>query len=36
LGADASATQFLGDAARSPITISNTNVTVAAVIGYHF
>jgi outer membrane protein len=36
LGADASATQFLGHAARSPITISNTNATVAAVIGYHF
>ena len=36
LGADASATQFLDHAARSPITISNTNATVAAVIGYHF
>jgi outer membrane protein len=36
LGADASATQYLDQAARSPITISNTNATVAAVIGYHF
>jgi MipA family protein len=36
LGADASATQYLGHAARSPITISNSNATVAAVIGYHF
>jgi outer membrane scaffolding protein for murein synthesis (MipA/OmpV family) len=36
LGADASATQFLDHAARSPITISNTNATVAAVVGYHF
>ena len=36
LGADASATQFLDHAAKSPITISNTNTTVAAVIGYHF
>ena len=30
LGADASATQYLDQAARSPITISNTNATVAA------
>src|ERR1700761_5346557 len=29
LGADASATEFLGPAGRSPITISNTNATVA-------
>src|SRR3954470_2491497 len=29
LGADASATQYLGNAARSPITISNTNATIA-------
>jgi len=36
LGADATATQYLGQAARSPITIANTNATVAAVIGYHF
>jgi outer membrane scaffolding protein for murein synthesis (MipA/OmpV family) len=36
LGADASATQYLADAAKSPITISNTNATVGAVIGYHF
>ena len=35
-GADATATQYLGRAARSPITISNTNATVATVIGYHF
>jgi outer membrane protein len=36
LGADASVTQYVEDAARSPITISNTNGTVGAVIGYHF
>jgi MipA family protein len=36
LGADATATQYLGQTARSPITIANTNATVAAVIGYHF
>jgi MipA family protein len=36
LGADASATQYLDHAARSPISISNTNATMAAVIGYHF
>jgi len=36
LGVDATATQFLGHAARSPITITNTNATMAAVIGYHF
>ena len=35
-GADATATQYLGHAARSPITIANTNATVATVIGYHF
>ena len=35
-GADATATQYLGGAARSPITISNTNATLASVIGYHF
>lgn len=35
-GADATATQYIGGAARSPITISNTNATVATVIGYHF
>jgi len=36
LGADASATRYLDQAARSPITIADTNATVAAVIGYHF
>jgi outer membrane scaffolding protein for murein synthesis (MipA/OmpV family) len=36
LGVDASATQYVQAAARSPITISNTNDTVAAMIGYHF
>jgi outer membrane scaffolding protein for murein synthesis (MipA/OmpV family) len=36
IGADASATRFLGDAARSPITIANTNAIVAAAVGYHF
>jgi outer membrane scaffolding protein for murein synthesis (MipA/OmpV family) len=36
LGADASVTRYLGGAARSPITRSNTNATVASVIGYHF
>jgi outer membrane protein len=36
LGADASATQYLDHAAKSPITISNTSATIAAVIGYHF
>jgi outer membrane protein len=36
VGADASAKQYLDNAARSPITISNTNTTVAAVVGYHF
>lgn len=35
-GADATATQFLNYAARSPITIANTNATLATVIGYHF
>lgn len=35
-GADATAIQYLDHAARSPITISNTNATVATVIGYHF
>jgi len=35
-GADATATQFLDHAARSPITITNTNATMATVIGYHF
>lgn len=36
LGADASATQFLYHAAESPITMSNTNATLAVAIGYHF
>jgi outer membrane scaffolding protein for murein synthesis (MipA/OmpV family) len=35
-GADATATKYLDQAARSPITISSTNATVATVIGYHF
>lgn len=35
-GADATTTQYLDHAAKSPITISNTNVTVATVVGYHF
>lgn len=36
VGADATATQYLDHAEKSPITISNTNATLAAVIGYHF
>jgi outer membrane protein len=36
LGADASATRYLDQAARSPITMTDTNATVAAVVGYHF
>ena len=36
LGADASVKQYLDGAANSPITITNTNATVAAVVGYHF
>jgi len=36
LGADASATHYLANAANSPITISDTNTMVAAVVGYHF
>jgi outer membrane scaffolding protein for murein synthesis (MipA/OmpV family) len=35
-GGDATATQYLDRAAGSPITISDTNATVATVIGYHF
>lgn len=35
-GADLTATRYLDGAARSPITISDTNATVATVIGYHF
>ena len=35
-GADATATQYLAHAARSPITITDTNATIATVIGYHF
>jgi len=35
-GADATATQYLDHAARSPITIGSTNATVATVVGYHF
>jgi MipA family protein len=36
LGADATATRYLDHAENSPITISDTNATAAAVIGYHF
>jgi outer membrane protein len=36
LDADTSVTQLLGDAAKSPISISNTNVTVVTMVGYHF
>jgi outer membrane protein len=36
LGGDATATQYLDQAARSPITITSTNFTLATVIGYHF
>jgi outer membrane protein len=36
LGADASVTQYVGNAADSPITISNTNGTIGTVVGYHF
>jgi outer membrane scaffolding protein for murein synthesis (MipA/OmpV family) len=36
VGMDASTVVYLGSAAKSPITISNTNATVASVIGYHF
>jgi outer membrane protein len=35
-GIDATATRYLDDAARSPITMSRTNATMATVIGYHF
>lgn len=35
-GADATATRYLDHAAKSPLTISNTNATVATVVGYHF
>jgi outer membrane protein len=35
-GVDATATQYLDHPARSPITISSTNATVATVVGYHF
>jgi outer membrane scaffolding protein for murein synthesis (MipA/OmpV family) len=35
-GADATATKYLDDAARSPLTISNTNMTAVMVVGYHF
>jgi outer membrane scaffolding protein for murein synthesis (MipA/OmpV family) len=34
--ADASASQLLSSASRSPISISDTNVTVLTTIGYHF
>ena len=36
VGADASATQYLGNAAHSPITIANTDEMAGAVVGYHF
>ena len=36
LGADVSATHYLDSAAKSPITISDTSATAAAVVGYHF
>jgi outer membrane protein len=36
VGADASATQYLGNAGRSPITIANTNAIAGVVVGYHF
>jgi len=36
LDADTSVTRLLGDAAKSPISISNTNVMVTTMIGYHF
>ncbi len=35
-GIDATATRYLDDAARSPITMTRTNATTAMVIGYHF
>jgi outer membrane protein len=34
--ADVGAVQYLSSAKRSPISISNTNVTVLSTIGYHF
>ncbi|HEY2008931.1 MAG TPA: MipA/OmpV family protein [Rhizomicrobium sp.] len=33
---DASVTQFLDSAAKSPVSFSNTNVMVATMVGYHF
>ena len=36
IGMDASAGRLLGDAAKSPISFSDTDVTVFATIGYHF
>jgi outer membrane scaffolding protein for murein synthesis (MipA/OmpV family) len=36
LDADTSVTRLLGDAAKSPISISDTNVMVTAMVGYHF
>ena len=36
LAGDTSVTQLLGDAAKSPISISNTNVMVTTMVGYHF
>ena len=36
LAADTSVTRLLGDAARSPISISDTNVMTIGMIGYRF
>ena len=36
LATDTSVTQLLGDAAKSPISISNSNLMVTAMVGYHF
>ena len=36
LDADTSVTRLLGDAAKSPISISDTNVMVTTMVGYHF
>ena len=35
-GADVGVTRLMGDAAASPISISDTNVTVMAMTGYRF
>jgi outer membrane protein len=36
MGADASITQYMDDAAASPITIADTSGTVVMIVGYHF